>query len=88
MLVYFALGNAKFWRRVHWPTPTPDARYFAFWWNIGLKVRRWFVYVCGAGLICVTEVAPHWSRLRNSMIMRVYNDVTLGLTTAHWPEKS
>ena len=28
MLVYFALGNAKFWRQVHCPTPTPDARYF------------------------------------------------------------
>ena len=38
MLVYFALGNAKFWRRVHCPTPAPDARYFAFWWNIGLNV--------------------------------------------------
>ena len=25
-------------RRVHCPTPTPDARYFAFWWNIGLRV--------------------------------------------------
>ena len=37
MLVYFALGNAKLWRRVHCPTPTPDARYFAFWWNIGLR---------------------------------------------------
>ena len=36
MLVYFALGNPKFWRQVHCPTPTPDARYFAFWWNIGL----------------------------------------------------
>ena len=38
MLVYFALGNAKYWRRVYCPTPTPDARYFAFWWNIGLRV--------------------------------------------------
>ena len=37
MLVYFALGNAKFWRRVPCPTPTPDARYFAFWWNIGFN---------------------------------------------------
>ena len=36
MLVYFALGNAKFWRQVHCPTLTPNARYFAFWWNIGL----------------------------------------------------
>ena len=47
-----------------------------------------FVYVCGAGLTCVMEVAPHWSRLRNSMIMRIYNDVTLGLTTGHWSGKS
>ena len=39
MLVYFALGNAKFWRRVQCPTPTPDARYFAFWWNIGFTLR-------------------------------------------------
>ena len=38
MLVYFALGNAKYWRRVYCPTPTPDARYFAFWWNIGFNV--------------------------------------------------
>ena len=30
------------------------------------------------------EMAPHWSRLRNPMIMRIYNDVILGLTTAHW----
>ena len=41
MLVYFALGNANFWCRVHCPTPTPDARYFAFWWNIGLRVNMW-----------------------------------------------
>ena len=51
------------------------------------KVRRLFVYVPVAGLICVTEVAPHWSGLRNSMIMRIYNDVTLGLTTGHWSEQ-
>ena len=25
------------WRRGHCPTPTPDARYFASQWNIGLK---------------------------------------------------
>ena len=46
MLVYFALGNAKCWRRGHYPTPAPDARYFAFWWNIGFSLcfmlcRRW-----------------------------------------------
>ena len=45
-----------------------------------------FVDVCGAGLICVTKVAPHWSRLRNFMIMRVNNDVTLRLTTGHRSE--
>ena len=27
----------KCWRRGHCPTPAPDARYFAFWWNIGFK---------------------------------------------------
>ena len=43
------------------------------------------VEVCVAGLICVTEVAPHWSRLRNPMMMRIYNDVIFGLTTADWP---
>ena len=37
MLVYFALGNAQFWRWVHCLTPTPDARYLAFWWNISLN---------------------------------------------------
>ena len=30
------------------------------------------------------DLAPHWSRLRNPMIMRVYNNVILGLPTAHW----
>ena len=39
MLVYFALGNAKFWHRVHCPTPTPDARYFTSQWNMGFSVN-------------------------------------------------
>ena len=38
MLVYFALGYTKFWHRVHCLTPTPDARYLAFWWNIGFRM--------------------------------------------------
>ena len=51
MLVYFVLGNAKFGRRVHCPTPTPNARYFAFWWNIGSRV--WYGCVSGGGgLLC------------------------------------
>ena len=29
------ISNAKFWRRGHCPTPTPDARYFASQWNMG-----------------------------------------------------
>ena len=35
---HVGISNAKFWRRGHCPTPAPDARYFAFWWNIGFKV--------------------------------------------------
>ena len=34
---HVGISNAKFWRRGHCPTPAPDARYFAFWWNIGLR---------------------------------------------------
>ena len=35
---HVGISNAKLWRRGHCPTPTPDARYFASQWNIGLKV--------------------------------------------------
>ena len=35
---HVGISNAKFWRRGHCPTPTPDARYFVFWWNIGFIV--------------------------------------------------
>ena len=45
MLVYFALGNAKFWRRLHCPTPTPNARYFASQWNIGFNVFTCYLSV-------------------------------------------
>ena len=34
---HVGIPNAKFWRRGHCPTPAPDARYFAFWWNIGFR---------------------------------------------------
>ena len=50
------------------------------------KVRRRLSLCSVASLVCVTEIAPHWSRLRNPMIMRIYNDVTLGLTTGHWSD--
>ena len=51
MLVSFALGDAKFWRRGHCPTPTPDARYFASQWNIGFKLlsHKTFFGRVGAG---------------------------------------
>ena len=39
---HVVISNAKFWRRGHCPTPTPDARYFAFWWNIGLSLKPIF----------------------------------------------
>ena len=35
---HVGISNAKFWRRGHCPMPTPDARYFASQWNIGLTV--------------------------------------------------
>ena len=34
---HVGISNAKFWRRGHCPTPTPDARYFASQWNIGFS---------------------------------------------------
>ena len=36
---YVGISNAKFWGQGHCPTPAPDARYFAFWWNIGLTFK-------------------------------------------------
>ena len=35
---HVGISHAKFWRWVHCPTPTPDARYFALQWNIGLRL--------------------------------------------------
>ena len=34
---HVGFSNAKLWRQGHCPTPTPDTRYFASQWNIGLK---------------------------------------------------
>ena len=64
MLVYFGLGNAKFWRRVHCPTPTPDARYFAFWWNIGLSHYNINADINNAGNNTIIPI--HVSRKRTS----------------------
>ena len=33
---HVGISNPKFWRRGYCPTPTPDARYFASQWIIGL----------------------------------------------------
>ena len=38
MLVFLALGDAKVLSFALGDAKVPDARYFAFWWNIGLKV--------------------------------------------------
>ena len=37
---YVGISYAKFWRRGHCPTPTPDARYFASQWNIVFTILR------------------------------------------------
>ena len=33
---HVCIPNAKLWLRGYCPTPTPNARYFASQWNIGL----------------------------------------------------
>ena len=40
MLVFLTLGDAKVLSFALGDAKVPDARYFAFWWNIGLKLRR------------------------------------------------
>ena len=37
---HVGISNAKFWRQGHCPTPTPNARYFALQWNIGLRLSH------------------------------------------------
>ena len=37
MLVFLALGDAKMLSFALGDAKVPDARYFAFWWNIGFK---------------------------------------------------
>ena len=34
---HVGISNTKFWGQGHFPTPTPDARYFASQWNISLR---------------------------------------------------
>ena len=89
MLVYFALGNAKFWRRVHCPTPTPDARYFAFWWNIGFNhfFSLYTLPPASVSLTCCISIAfsvlknvdpfdhfaAFWFPLRNGNVMHFWS---------------
>ena len=42
---HVGIPNAKFWRWGHCPTPAPNARYFAFWWNIGFRIRDFPTYL-------------------------------------------
>ena len=39
MLVFFALGDAKILSFALGDAKVPDARYFAFWWNIGFRKK-------------------------------------------------
>ena len=41
MLVFLALGDAKVLSFALGDAKVPDARYFAFWWNIGFRDRVW-----------------------------------------------
>ena len=49
MLVFLVLGDAKLLSFASGDAKVPDARYFAFWWNIGLKVDN-FVKYCHISL--------------------------------------
>ena len=40
MLVFLALGDAKMLSFALGDAKVPDARYFAFWWNIGLSLNK------------------------------------------------
>ena len=47
-------------------------------------IERWeglLVDVCVTCRTCVPEIGFDWSRARYPMLMRVHNDVILGLTT-------
>ena len=57
MLVFLALGDAKLLSFASGDAKVPDARYFAFWWNIGLNnlatklmckflIRSFFQSIC------------------------------------------
>ena len=49
MLVFLALGDAKVLSFALGDAKVPDARYFAFWWNIGLSVKtvlQWHKVSC------------------------------------------
>ena len=40
MLVFLALGDAKLLSFASGDAKVPDARYFAFWWNIGFNQSK------------------------------------------------
>ena len=51
---HVGISNAKVGRRGHCPTPAPEARYFAFWWNI---VSRFYL----KGLLSYAYLYNHFS---------------------------
>ena len=54
MLVFFALGDAKILSFALGDAKVPDARYFAFWWNIGLSYCSCNVPLKMLYLLCPT----------------------------------
>ena len=50
MLVFFALGNAKVLSFALADAKVPNARRFAFWWNIGFSIYSNSPYYIGAKL--------------------------------------
>ena len=52
MLVFLALGDAKVLSFALGDAKVPDARYFAFWWNIGFKLvsGRSLAFIVGVGI--------------------------------------
>ena len=49
MLVFLALGDAKVLSFESGDAKVPDARYFAFWWNIGLRISTFSLLVQSNG---------------------------------------
>ena len=59
---HVGISNAKFWRRGHCPTPTPDPMCFASQWNIGFKLQA-SVLKLHKNLLCPPPSTLGWLKL-------------------------